>query len=275
MANGQTLMPAVLKTKIAFKAGEEIHASGYLIKSSRSVKTGESICVLSVGSALVSIGADVRKAKSDSNLNPWFAAFKEGTNPKDRASAVEAWRVERIYLGIDKDHLFAEQKATEKLAETQSKTIVNLIKEGNTTGAKNVVDSIQDENMKTLVREKVRIALANSSEEVRQNPFANPPKNWPKASGVLDGDMEVRVTNPNDFQVRVGLRASGKGKDFVVSPNDSETVRVPNGQYDIYFNYSSDPEGLYRGDSFTLNDNGVEIQIVKVVNGNYGIRKVK
>jgi len=110
---------------------------------------------------------------------------------------------------------------------------------------------------------------------LNKTPFANPPTNWPKASGVLAGDMEVRVKNPNDFQVRVGLRSSGKGKDFVVSPNGTETAHVPNGQYDIYFNYSSDPEGLYQGDSFTLNDSGVEIQIVKVVNGNYGIRKVK
>ena len=30
-----------------------------------------------------------------------------------------------------------------------------------------------------------------------------------------------------------------------------------------------------RADSFTLAGNGVQIQIVKVVGGNYGIRKVK
>jgi hypothetical protein len=35
------------------------------------------------------------------------------------------------------------------------------------------------------------------------------------------------------------------------------------------------PTAIYQGDDFTLNDNGVEIQIVKAVNGNYGIRKVK
>ena len=89
------------------------------------------------------------------------------------------------------------------------------------------------------------------------------------------GSHEVRVKNPNDFKVRVGLRSDGKGKDFIVSPNGTESVNVPNGRYDIYFNYSSDPSGLYQGDSFTLNDNGVEITITKVVNGNYGIRKVK
>jgi hypothetical protein len=31
------------------------------------------------------------------------------------------------------------------------------------------------------------------------------------------------------------------------------------------FQYSTDPDGLYQGDSFTLNGNGVEIQIVKLV----------
>jgi ankyrin repeat protein len=102
-----------------------------------------------------------------------------------------------------------------------------------------------------------------------------PPASWPSYSSELMGSHEVRVKNPNDFKVRVGLRSDGKGKDFIVSPNGTESVNVPNGRYDIYFNYSSDPSGLYQGDSFTLNDNGVEITITKVVNGNYGIRKVK
>ena len=45
------------------------------------------------------------------------------------------------------------------MAETKSKTIVDLIKAGDMAGAKNIVDSIQDESLKTLVREKVRLAL--------------------------------------------------------------------------------------------------------------------
>jgi cytohesin len=101
------------------------------------------------------------------------------------------------------------------------------------------------------------------------------PASWPAYTSELTGLHEVRVKNPNDFNVRVGLRSNDKGKDFIVSPNGVESVNVPNGRYDIYFNYSSDPSGLYQGDSFSLNDNGVEITITKVVNGNYGIRKVK
>jgi hypothetical protein len=95
------------------------------------------------------------------------------------------------------------------------------------------------------------------------------------AASQLRGDNPVRVENPNDFSVKVGLRSAGKGKDFSVAANGSASVLAPNGRYDIYFQYSTDPEGLYQGDGFTLDGNGVEIKIVKVVGGNYGIRKVK
>jgi hypothetical protein len=105
--------------------------------------------------------------------------------------------------------------------------------------------------------------------------FSKTPGGWPALSGELNGLYEVRVKNPNDFKVRVGLRSEGKGKDFVVPANQSQSVKVPSGKYDVYFHYSTDPDGLYQGDAFTLKTNGVEIQIVEVVGGNYGIRKVK
>jgi len=105
--------------------------------------------------------------------------------------------------------------------------------------------------------------------------IGTPPTNWPRYSSELTGLQEVRVKNPYDFAVRVGLRSEDKGKDFIVLPNGTESVKVPNGRYEIYFNYSNDPGGLYQGDSFTLENNGVKITITKVVNGNYGIRKVK
>jgi ankyrin repeat protein len=116
---------------------------------------------------------------------------------------------------------------------------------------------------------------SHSTDRAQADKMWTPPANWPGYSGELKGSHEVRVRNPNEFNVCVGLRSDGKGKDFIVSPNGMKYVNVPNGHYDIYFNYSSDPDGLYQGDSFTLANNGVEITITKVINGNYGIRKVK
>ena len=108
-----------------------------------------------------------------------------------------------------------------------------------------------------------------------KDPFANPPPKWPASAGELAGDMEVRIQNPNSIPVRVGLRSNGRGRDFVVAGNANQSVRVPNGKYTIYFQFSDRPDKLFQGDDFTLNNNGVEIQIVKVVNGNFGIREVK
>jgi hypothetical protein len=118
-------------------------------------------------------------------------------------------------------------------------------------------------------------AAARGKTPETDSPSAKPSGKWPEMSGELSGAMEVRVRNPNNFEVKVGLRSGGRGKDFTVSANGVKSARVPNGRYDVYFQYSTEPDSLYQGDSFTLSNNGVEIQIVKVAHGNFGIRKVK
>jgi len=103
---------------------------------------------------------------------------------------------------------------------------------------------------------------------------------WPPYTGELRGKHEVRIDNPNKCAVKVGLRCGSKGRDFTVGAVGKASVYVPAGDYDIFFQYDDDPESLYQGDSFKLAINGlvirgVEIRLVQVVDGNYGIRKVK
>jgi len=97
----------------------------------------------------------------------------------------------------------------------------------------------------------------------------------PTLKDVISGQNEVRVRNPNNFAVKVGLRSGLSGTDFEVGANGVASAYVPNGPYEIYFIYSDRRDALFQGDSFSLCDNGVEIQIVKVVNGNYNIRQVR
>jgi TPR repeat protein len=97
----------------------------------------------------------------------------------------------------------------------------------------------------------------------------------PSYRSSLSGSNPVRIRNPNGFSVDVGLRSGQGGKDFSVPALGMKTIYVRDGSYDIYFVYSTEPDALYKGDSFTLRRNGVEIQIVQVVDGNYGIRRVK
>lgn len=88
------------------------------------------------------------------------------------------------------------------------------------------------------------------------------------------GGNPVKITNPNAFSVRVGLRAGNKGRDFAVRPRASTTVSVPHGAYRIYFVFSSQPKALLRGDDFSVRSEYAHIQLVQVANGNYAIRAV-
>ena len=85
----------------------------------------------------------------------------------------------------------------------------------------------------------------------------------------------VRIVNPNEFNVVAGIRSGLQGVDIAVPAGKTSSVTVPNGKYDIFFVYSSKPDALFQGDAFALNGDGVEIQIVKVVDGNYSIRQVR
>ena len=120
----------------------------------------------------------------------------------------------------------------------------------------------------TLKIKDVGTAKIASSKEPSTSPL-------PPFKSPLTGNNEVRIKNPNNFKVNVGLRTGTSGKDFDVAANGIASVFVPDGSYEIYFVYSTDPNALFQGDNFKLNKNGIEIQIVKVVGGNYGIRRVK
>ena len=123
---------------------------------------------------------------------------------------------------------------------------------------------------KWLVGEKEKPVPASMEKTPDARFSALPPFREPAS-----GSNEVRVRNPNTFSASVGLRSGDKGNDFQVGPKAVASVYVPDGAYEVYFVYSTEPQALYQGDSFNLQGNGVEIQIVEVVNGNYGIRRVK
>jgi hypothetical protein len=151
-----------------------------------------------------------------------------------------------------------------------AKTCVFLID----TSPKPAVPAAKPKEVAPAPRPKEAVPAAKPKEAV---PAVKPksPTSLPPFKEALRGTNPVRVRNPNSFAVSTGLRMGDKGKDFSVPPNGVNTVYVPNGMYDVYFVYSDKPDALFQGDSFTLIGEGVEIQIVKVVNGNYGIRQVK
>lgn len=98
---------------------------------------------------------------------------------------------------------------------------------------------------------------------------------FPPFTQLLSGPYIVRVRNPNTFDVTAGIRAGDKGIDWKIPANDAKSVNIPSGRYDIYFVYSDRPDALFQGDSFTITNRHIEIQIVQIIDGNYPIRQIK
>ena len=136
--------------------------------------------------------------------------------------------------------------------------------------------------MKATRTEQPEPANARHEEvSIRPRPIASAKSTQSEAKSLppfhenLSGANEVRVRNPNDFSVKTGIRSGLKGVDLDVPANSTRSAYIPNGRYDIYFIYSDKADALFQGDSFHLSDNGIEIHIAKVVNGNYNIRQVR
>jgi hypothetical protein len=92
------IFPALLKTKIDIKAGEPLRFDGYQIETKPVVKAGDTIPVLLIGDAMLSV-EPAEGAKDKSDTKPWFAAYKDGTKLSDRPALVEVWRVENDNVG--------------------------------------------------------------------------------------------------------------------------------------------------------------------------------
>jgi hypothetical protein len=86
---------------------------------------------------------------------------------------------------------------------------------------------------------------------------------------------EISISNPNDFSVAVALTTAAEADYFLVIPHGGVSCPIPNGQYDIYFVYSTDPESLYQGDPITVRKQKITLTLQPVSEGNYGIKKVK
>jgi WD40 repeat protein len=99
---------------------------------------------------------------------------------------------------------------------------------------------------------------------------------WPPYTLDLGGGAsKVTLDNPNTFAVLVGLRDRDAGVDFTAQPNETVSVTVPNGRYDVFFSYSSESNVVYQGDSFTVASQDATITLKTSPRGNYKIRKTE
>jgi hypothetical protein len=99
---------------------------------------------------------------------------------------------------------------------------------------------------------------------------------FPARNKLLKGSgSQIAILNPNDFSVAVALMTETTADYFLVLPQEGIGKGIPDGQYDIYFVYSTDPESLYQGDPITVRRQWMTLTLQPVSEGNYGMKKVK
>ena len=127
-----------------------------------------------------------------------------------------------------------------------------------------LLETMTDETNEYLVSQIARASVRWGYEYI--------PAKWPQLGRELTGPISVSIDNPNEFTVRVGIRSTDGGTDFMVPARRQSAVDLPPGSYKIYFQYSSEPASIYQGDTLSLN--AIQIRLVRVSGGNYQVRKI-
>ena len=92
--------------------------------------------------------------------------------------------------------------------------------------------------------------------------------------GSSAGYNTLRISNPNEYNAQVNLRSGSQSVNLNVAAQSSGSVQLLDGTYQVFFQFSDRPGQRFQGDDVSLHGNIAEIQLVSVVDGNYGLRPV-
>jgi len=96
-----------------------------------------------------------------------------------------------------------------------------------------------------------REAAADSSPD--QGRSYRPKRRLPEYTwSIPRGAYEIRVKNPANDRVQIGIRSGRYGKDLNLRPNGESSIFVGQGAYRIHYIYDADPDTLYRGGEFRI-----------------------
>lgn len=85
----------------------------------------------------------------------------------------------------------------------------------------------------------------------------------PEGPLLFPGPNRVRIANPNATFVRVCIVSTEGVRAVQVRPGGVGTASVPNGGYDVFFQFSDRPGALYLGDRFSVRNQDADIRLVQ------------
>ncbi|MDR1420046.1 MAG: hypothetical protein LBI86_06710 [Treponema sp.] len=123
-----------------------------------------------------------------------------------------------------------------------------------------------------LVRVTDKAVLEKYGESFHFSPMSVLPG---RGKFIQGSGSKVEIFNSNDYFVAAAIVTPESAGYLLLPPGRGETIDVPDGNYDVYFVYSTEPESLYQGDSFSVRQQKMTITIQLIEDGNYGVKKVR
>ncbi len=83
---------------------------------------------------------------------------------------------------------------------------------------------------------------------------------------LKDGSYEMKIYNPLDVPVKVGIRSEKRGKDISIPAEGTKTLKVPRGNYQLVYIREDDPSVLQEGGTIQIDGlfvGDVEVHLLK------------
>jgi len=83
---------------------------------------------------------------------------------------------------------------------------------------------------------------------------------------LREGSYEIKIQNPLDVEVLVGIRSDKRGKNFSIPAGGVKSIKVPRGEYNIYYIRSDEPNRVIEGGSVNIDGlfvGDVEIHLIR------------
>ncbi len=88
---------------------------------------------------------------------------------------------------------------------------------------------------------------------------------------LRNGIHNLRINNPSQSAVQVGIRTENQGRDVNVAAGGSQTLRLEQGTYQIFYIYRDEPSALLGGGSVTLESFGLPDADVTLMDGGFSV----
>ncbi len=143
-----------------------------------------------------------------------------------------------------------------------------------TTDSNNYIPQSKNESQSQAIHNNRRIVYAGkrvpneekNTQVMNQTTIKRKVKLPDYTYNLRDGSYEIKIYNPLDTSVKVGLRSGKRGKNISIPAGGVKSVKVPRGEYQFWYIRDDEPSELQQGGNVQIDGlfvGDVEVMLLK------------